>query len=368
MRRIYADYNATTPLAPEALAAMLPYFAGKYGNPSSIHREGREARAALDECRCRLARLLGAQESEIIFTAGGTEADNTALRKTGPVIVSAIEHHAVLHAAPGATVLPVGDDGIVDPDDLRKALRPDTALVSVMSANNETGTIQPIQELAGICHERGVTFHTDAVQAFGKMPVNVGDWGVDMLSISAHKFYGPKGVGALYIRRGTKFHPLLTGGAHENERRAGTENVPGIVGMTVAAELAAGRMESEQRRLFGLTEKLAAGIFEGIPDARRNGHATQRMGNTVNFSFAGCTMEGLLLGLDLEGISASSGSACAVGSLEPSHVLKAMGLPNDLARAAVRFSFGCNSTEEDVAAILGVLPEIVERLRKRASR
>jgi cysteine desulfurase len=359
MRRIYADYNATTPLAPEALAAMLPYLTGKFGNPSSVHAEGREARAALDNCRVRLAKLLGAQESEIIFTGGGTESDNTALRTTGHVIVSAIEHHAVLHAAPNATLLPVSKDGLVDPGDLKKAIRRDTALVSIMSANNETGTIQPIQELAGICRERGVTFHTDAVQSFGKEPVNVNDWGVDMLSISAHKFYGPKGVGALYIRRGTKFSSLLAGGAHENERRAGTENVAGIVGMTVAAERATGKMDAEQKRLFALTEKLAA----GISDAIRNGHRSRRIGNTVNFSFAGCTMEGLLLGLDLEGISVSSGSACAVGSLEPSHVLKAMGLPDDLARAAVRFSFGEQTTDADVEAILDVLPKLVNRLR-----
>jgi cysteine desulfurase len=232
-----------------------------------------------------------------------------------------------------------------------------------MSANNETGTVQPVKELAGICRERGVPFHTDAVQSFGKLPVNVNDWGVDLLSISAHKFYGPKGAGALYIRRGTKIDPLLFGGSHENERRAGTENVAGIVGMAKAAELAVAKMGAEQLRLFGLCEKLAAGITERITGAHRNGHPTQRIGNTVNFSFEDCEEEGLLLGLDLEGVAVSSGSACAVGSLEPSHVLKAMGLPHELARAAVRFSFGAGNTAADVESILAVLPKVVDRLR-----
>src|SRR5882672_2197706 len=356
MRRVYADYNATTPLDPQVLEVMLPYLREHFGNASSVHIFGREARAAIDDVRVRLAKLLGAQEGEIVFTGGGTEADNMAVfgtvrarRKQGRhIITSSIEHHAVLHACQylektsecEVAYLPVDRECLVDPDGLRQAIREDTVLVSIMSANNETGTIQRVKELAAICRERGVTFHTDAVQSFGKQTVNVNDWGVDLLSIAAHKFYGPKGVGALYIRRGTKVDPLLFGGSHENDRRAGTENVAAIVGMAKAAELTSAKVDEEQRRLFGLTEKLGERIAASVRGAHRNGHATQRIGNTINFSFESCEEEGLLLGLDLEGVAVSSGSACAVGSLEPSHVLKAMGLPHELARAAVRFSFG----------------------------
>jgi cysteine desulfurase len=382
MRRIYADYNATTPLDPQVLDAMLPYLREHFGNASSVHVFGREARAAIDDARVRLTKLLGAQESEIVFTGGGTEADNAAifgvaraLRKKGRhIIASSIEHHAVLHVCQylettgecDITYLPASRDCLIDPDDLQKAIRNDTVLVSVMSANNETGTIQPVKELAAVCRERGVTFHTDGVQSFGKQPVNVNDWGVDLLSVAAHKFYGPKGVGALYIRRGTKIDPLLFGGSHENERRAGTENVAAIVGMARAAELATAKMGGEQDRLFGLTEKLGAEIGRRIGGAHRNGHATQRIGNTINFSFEGCEEEGLLLGLDLEGVAVSSGSACAVGSLEPSHVLKAMGLSHELARAAVRFSFGKGNTAEDVEYIVEALPKVITRLRQFA--
>ena len=382
MKRIYADYNATTPLDPRVFDAMLPYLREHFGNASSVHVFGRETRAAIDDARVRLAALLGAQEGEIVFTGGGTEADNMAvfgvaraLRKKGRhIVTSSIEHHAVLHACQylektgecEVAYLPVNRECVVDPDDLRKAIRKDTVLVSVMSANNETGTIQPIKELAAICRERGVVFHTDAVQSFGKQPVQVSDWGVDLLSIAAHKFYGPKGVGALYIRRGTKVDPLQFGGSHENDRRAGTENVAAIVGLAKAAELATATMGEEQCRLFGLCDRLAAGIAERIGGAHRNGHPTQRIGNTINFSFEGCEEEGLLLGLDLEGVAVSSGSACAVGSLEPSHVLKAMGLPHELARAAVRFSFGKNSTAEDAGYIIEALGRVVERLRQFA--
>jgi cysteine desulfurase len=382
MRRIYADYNATTPLEPQALDAMRPYLHEHFGNASSVHVFGREARAAIDDARVRLTKLLGAQESEIVFTGSGTEADNTAifgvaraLRKKGRhIVTSGIEHHAVLHACQhleqtgecAVTYLPVNRDCLVDPDDLRKVIRDDTVLVSIMSANNETGTVQPVKELAAVCRERGVTFHTDAVQSFGKQAVNVNDWGVDLLSIAAHKFYGPKGVGALYIRRGTKIDPLLFGGSHENERRAGTENVAAIVGMARAAELATATMGEEQSRLLGLTEKLGEEIARRIGGAHRNGHAKQRIGNTIDFSFEGCEEEGLLLGLDLEGVAVSSGSACAVGSLEPSHVLQAMGLSHELARAAVRFSFGKSNTAEDVTYILEVLPKVIERLRQFA--
>jgi len=370
MRRIYADHNATTPLDPVVLDAMLPYLREHYGNASSVHIFGREARAAIDDARVRIANLLGAQEREIVFTGGGTEADNTAIFgvRPGHIITSNIEHHAVLHACQHrtdceVTYLPVNRDCLVDPGGLRQAIRKNTTLVSIMSANNETGTIQAVKELASICHEHGVPFHTDAVQSFGKQPVNINDWGVDLLSISAHKFYGPKGVGTLYLRRGTKCDPLLFGGSHENERRAGTENVAAIVGLAKAAELAVSKMGEEQCRLFGLCEKLAVGIAERVPGARRNGHAKQRLGNTINFSFEGCEEEGLLLGLDLEGVAVSSGSACAVGSLEPSHVLKAMGLPHELARSAVRFSFGKGNTTEDVTDILEAVTRVVERLR-----
>ncbi len=379
MQRVYADYNATTPLDPLVLEAMLPYLREHFGNASSVHTIGREARAAIDDIRVRLAKLLGAQEGEIVFTGGGTEADNMAVfgvvrarRKQGRhIITSSIEHHAVLHACQylektgecEVTYLPVSRECLVDPADLRGAIRPDTVLVSIMSANNETGTIQPVKELAAICQERGVTFHTDAVQSFGKQAVKVNDWGVDLLSLAAHKFYGPKGVGALYMRRGTKLDPLLFGGSHENERRAGTENVAAIVGLGRAAELATAQMEAEQAHLFGLTEKLGEGITQRIRGAHRNGDARRRIGNTINFSFEGCEEEGLLLGLDLEGVAASSGSACAVGSLEPSHVLKAMGLPHELARAAVRFSLGKSSTVEDVDSIQKALERVVERLR-----
>lgn len=368
MRRIYADHNATTPLAPEVLDAMLPYLREHFGNASSVHIFGRECRAAIDDARVRIAGLLGAQEGEIVFTGGGTEADNTAIFgvRPGHIVTSSIEHHGVLHACQrrkDVTYLPVSRDCLVDPEDLRKALRKDTVLVSIMSANNETGTIQPVKELAGICRQHGVPFHTDAVQSFGKMPVSVKDWNVDLLSISAHKFNGPKGVGALYIRRGTKIEPLLVGGSHENDRRAGTENVAAIVGMAKAAELAVAKMPEEQCRLFGVCEKLAAGILERVTGAHRNGHPKQRIGNTINFSFEGCEEEGLLLGLDLEGVALSSGSACAVGSLEPSHVLKAMGLPHELARSAVRFSFGAGNSDADIAYILDAVAKVVERLR-----
>ena len=336
----------------------------------------------MDDARVRVAKLLGAQEGEIVFTGGGTEADNMAvfgvaraLRKKGRhIVTSSIEHHAVLHACQylektgesEVTYLPVSRDCVVDPGDLRKAIRNDTVLVSVMSANNETGTIQSIAELATISRERGVAFHTDAVQSFGKVPVNVGDWGVDLLSIAAHKFYGPKGSGVLYVRRGTKMDPLLFGGSHENDRRAGTENVAAIVGLAKAAELATAKMEDEQHRLFGLTEKLGEKIAGRVSGSHRNGHAKRRIGNTINFSFEGCEEEGLLLGLDLEGVAVSSGSACAVGSLEPSHVLKAMGLSHELSRAAVRFSFGTSNTVADVEKIGEALGKVVDRLRQFA--
>jgi len=373
------DHNATTALAPAVLEAMAPYLCETFGNASSVHAFGREARAGLDEARARLAKLLGAEEGEIVFTSGGTEADNLAVfgvtracRERGcHIITSQVEHHAVLHACryleqrgeAEVTYLPVSADCVVDPAELRRALRPDTVLVSVMSANNETGTLQPVKELAAICRQRGVPFHTDAVQSFGKEPVNVGDWGVDLLSLSAHKFSGPKGAGALYVRRGTKLEAQLHGGSHEHERRAGTENVAGIVGLAVAAELAAGKLADEAARLRTLTEDFAARVQKRIRGVTRNGHAERRVANTVNLSFERCNSEGLLVGLDLEGLAVSSGAACAVGSLQPSHVLQAMGLPREQARAAVRFSFGTGNTEADLPAIVAALQRVVARLR-----
>jgi cysteine desulfurase len=378
-RRIYVDHNATTPLDPAVLEAMAPYLCETFGNPSSVHAFGRDARAALDEARARLAGLLGCEEGEIIFTSGGTESDNTAIfgvarasRQRGRhIITSQIEHHAVLHACRyleergecEVTYLPAGRDGRVDPAELRRALRPDTVLVSIMSANNETGTRQLVSELAGICRERGVPFHTDAVQCFGKEPVSVQAWPVDLLSLSAHKFGGPKAAGALYCRRGTPLDALLHGGSHENERRAGTENVAGIVGLAFAAEAAARKCADEAARLQALTDEFVALVQQKIRGVTLNGHPAHRLANTVNLSFAQCDSAGLLAGLDLEGVAVSTGAACAVGSLQPSHVLQAMGLPDDQARSAIRFSFGSANTAADLPLIVIALQRVVARLR-----
>ncbi|MFA6564490.1 MAG: cysteine desulfurase family protein [Verrucomicrobiia bacterium] len=383
MRRIYLDHNATTPVHPDALKAMLPFLEASYGNPSSMHFLGREARAALDNARERLAKLLGAKPGEIVFTGSGTESDNYAIfgavralaGKGRHVITSAVEHHAVLHSCEHlrrhegveVMVLPVDGDGVVSPDAVRSAIRNDTALVSVMWANNETGALQPVREIGAICRERGVLFHTDAVQAFGKVPVNVNDVPVDLLSISGHKVYGPKGVGALWIRPRVKIEPLLHGGSHENDRRAGTENVVGIVGFVRAAEITTTRTESEDARLRALTERLWQGLSTRIERIRRNGPADRRVANTLNVSFAGCKSDALLMSLDLEGIAVSSGSACAVGSLKPSPVLLAMGLGTEMANAAVRFSLGAGTTEADVDAVLNIMPGIVARLRSFAA-
>jgi cysteine desulfurase len=383
MRRIYLDHNATTPVHPEALKAMLPFLEANYGNPSSIHFLGRETRAALDDARERLASLLGAKPGEIVFTGSGTEADNHAVfgvvramgGKARHIITSAIEHHAVLHSCEHlrqhddveVTVLPVDADGVVSPDAVRAAIRSDTALVTIMWANNETGALQPVCEIGAICRERGVLFHTDAVQAFGKVHVNVNDLPVDLLSVSGHKVYGPKGVGALWIRPRTKVESLLHGGSHENDRRAGTENVAGIVGFVRAAEITTSRTESEDARLRALTERLWQELSRRIERIQRNGPADLRVANTLNVSFAGCKSDALLMSLDLEGICVSSGSACAVGSLKPSSVLLAMGLGTDMANAAVRFSLGAATTEADVDAVAAVLPGIVNRLRSFAA-
>ena len=379
-RYIYLDHAATTPVDEQVVAAMLPYFSERFGNPSSIHRFGRAALEALDEARETVAAALGASRKEIVFTGGGSEADNLAVKgvalaqreagKGAHIITSAIEHHAVLHAVEQletfgftATVLPVDRDGLVAPDDLRAAIRPDTVLVSIMYANNEIGTIQPLAELGAICRARGVPFHTDAVQAAGSLALDVNDLNVDLLSLAAHKFYGPKGVGALYVRRGTPLLPLIHGGGQERRRRAGTENVAEIVGMAAALRLAEERRPEYVACCTALRERLLEGIRARIPDAYLNGHPTQRLPNNVNVAFDGVEGESVLLLLDQHGIAASSGSACTSGALEASHVLLALGLPYDRAIGTVRFSIGQSTTEEEIDYVLDVLPALIEQLR-----
>jgi cysteine desulfurase len=379
-RYIYLDHAATTPVDKQVIAAMLPYFGERFGNPSSIHRFGRVALEALDEARETVAAVLGASRKEIVFTGGGSEADNLAVKgvalaqreagKGAHVITSAIEHHAVLHAVEQleafgftATVLPVDRDGLVAPDDLRAAIRPDTVLVSIMYANNEIGTIQPLAELGAICRARGVPFHTDAVQVAGSLALDVNELNVDLLSLAAHKFYGPKGVGALYVRRGTPLLPLIHGGGQERRRRAGTENVAEIVGMATALRLAEERRPDYVARCTTLREQLLEGIRARIPDAHLNGHPTQRLPNNANVAFDGVEGESVLLLLDQHGIAASSGSACTSGALEASHVLLALGLPHDRAIGTVRFTIGQSTTKEEIDYVLDVLPALIEQLR-----
>lgn len=382
MSRVYLDHAATTPVHPEVAEAMARCLAETFGNPSSIHGFGREARKAVEQAREQVAALIGARSQEIVFTSGGTEADNLAIlgaararRDRGShLITSAVEHHAVLHACDHlakregfrVTVLPVDRAGRVDPDDLRRAMTPETVLVSIMLANNEVGTIQPVRELAAVAREGGALFHTDAVQGAGQIPVNVDELGVDLLSLSAHKFYGPKGVGALYVRRGTRLAPLMHGGGQERRLRPGTQNVPGIVGLGRAAELAGREMEERVRHAQRLRDRLQAGLLERIPDVAVNGHPERRLPGILNVSIRGLEGESILLNLDLKGIAASSGSACAAGSTEPSHVLRAMGLEPALLHGALRFGFGRGNTEEDVDRVLAILPGIVERLRSMA--
>jgi cysteine desulfurase len=374
---VYLDYNATTPLAPEVLTAMMPFLREFCGNASSIHAAGRRARAAVDDSRDRLAALLGTKAHEIIFTSGGTEACNLAViglaRAHAPrgrhIITTAVEHHAVLHACESLkhhegfdlTILPVDSAGQVDPEDLNSALRPDTVLVSVMHANNETGTLQPIEQLAAICRTRRVCFHTDAIQSFGKVPVLPEDLGVSAISLAAHKFYGPPGAGALYLRSGVAISRIAHGGSHENTRRPGTENVAAIVGMAVAAELTENKRSDDQPRLRALRDQLWQGITTRFPRAVRNGHPEQSLANTLNVSFPGLDGEALLIGLDLEGVCASSGSACMVGSVQPSHVLVAMGVDPGVASSTVRFSLGTQSSESDIEHCLRALETVVER-------
>jgi cysteine desulfurase len=374
---IYLDYNATTPLAPEALEAMRPFLEQHFGNPSSVHAAGRETRAAIDDARDRMARILGAKPHELVFTGGGTESDNLAIlglarsrASVGRHLIScATEHHAVLHAFEylqkkegfRVTWLPVDQGGRADAQQLADALTPETTLVSVMTANNETGTLQPVREMAALCRQRGVLFHSDAIQSFGKEPLDVREF--DALSLAAHKFHGPLGAGLLYLRSGIDIQRLLHGGSHENERRAGTENVAAIVGMARAAELAVADIEAEATRVRTLRDRLWGGIQASFSTAVMNGDPSHRLANTLNVSFPGLDGEGLLMNLDLAGICASSGSACMVGSIVPSHVLLAMGVPPEQAGATVRFSLGKKTTAAEIEETLLKLPEIFERLR-----
>lgn len=378
MKKIYLDHNATTPMRAEVLEATLPYFKEKFGNASSIHGFGREAKVALEDAREKVAEILGASSSEIFFTSGGTEADNLAIKGTAfanpkkgrHIITSEIEHHAILESCKflekegfEITYLPVNSQGLIDPEDLRKAIRDDTILVSIMYANNEMGTIQPIEELCKIAKKKGIYFHTDAVQAVGKAPIELKKLDVDMLSMSGHKIYGPKGVGALFIRKGVRITPLSHGGQHERSRRAGTENVAGIVGFAKALELVVGEMKNQNTHLKNLTEAFYKKLIESIPDVILNGDLNRRIPNTLNLSFKGVEGESVILSLDMKGVAVASGSACTSGTLEPSHVLSAMGVDPAIAQGAIRFSFGRDNTMEDVEYVADLLPEIVQRLR-----
>jgi cysteine desulfurase len=377
--RVYFDYNATTPLAPEVRDAIRDALDGVYGNASSVHHFGQQAKAALDEARSAVAHLVNGDPSEVVFTSGGTESDNFAIRgaaealeATGRrhLIASAIEHEAILNTLKAlarrgwrTTLLPVDASGVVDPDKLNEAMTDDTAIVSVMHANNEIGTVQPIAALASIAHARGALMHTDAVQSVGKIPVDVRALGVDLLSLSAHKFNGPKGAGVIWIKRGTRMQPTMTGGKHERNRRAGTENVPAIIGLGVAARLATAKLEREPPRIAALRDRLEDGILRGVTGTAVNGAGDRRVPNTTNISFDRVEAESLLIALDLEGIAVSTGSACSSGTLEPSHVLRAMGLPAHRTQNSLRFSLGMFSTEEEVDRVVEVLPRLVEKLR-----
>ena len=378
MDRIYLDNAATTAVSPEVLEAMLPYFTQCFGNPSSIHSTGRDARRVVDAARKQVAAAIGAQPQEIYFTAGGSESDNWAIKGTAfakrskgnHIITSAIEHHAVLHTCAWlekqgfeVTYLPVDEFGRVRVEDVEKAITDKTILITIMAANNELGTIQPIAEIGKLAHDKGILFHTDAVQAIGAMPIDVNAMHIDMLSMSGHKFHGPKGIGALYIRKGVKIDQYLHGGAQERGQRAGTENLAGIVGMGKAIEIATQHLEENAARLTVLRDKLIDGILAEIPDVRLNGHRTQRLPNNVNVSVRYVEGEALLLRLDLAGIAGSSGSACTSGSLDPSHVLLAIGLPHEIAHGSLRLSLGTDTTEAEIDEVLDKLPGIVKNLR-----
>jgi cysteine desulfurase len=376
MRRIYLDNNATTPVLPEVFEAMRPYFGEHFGNASSIHHHGQETRAAVERARDSVASLLGCRAAEIVFTSGGTEGDNLAiagLTSAGDhVITSSIEHHAVLHACKhmeeigcDVTYVPVDGRGLVDPDDVRRALRPNTTLISIMLANNETGVLQPVEEIGKIAAEADAYFHTDAVQAAGKVAIDVAKIGCDALSISGHKMHAPQGVGALYVRKGTQLQPLFYGGRHERSRRAGTENVPGIVALGKAAELAMQGFErSDDQKMSALRDRLQQGILAQIEDAGVNGDGAPRVPNTSSIFFDHIEGESMVISLDLKGLAVSTGAACSSGAIEPSHVLMAMGLRSDRARASVRFSLGKQNTEEDIDIALALVPETIARLRE----
>lgn len=378
MNKIYFDHNATTPVDEEVFEAMLPFLKDEWGNPSSIHWAGRGPRKAVDEAREKLAQFLNCQPVEIVFTSSGTEGDNHAIKgvvyskkaKGNHIITTKVEHPAVLNTCKylekngfEVTWLGVDSQGMLDLDELKKAIRPETTLITVMYANNETGTIFPIEEIGNIAKEHGVIFHTDAVQAAGKLPLDMKSLNVDLLTLSGHKLYGPKGIGALFMRRGMKLVPIIHGGHHERNRRGGTENVSGIVGLGKAAEIAARDMDKETTHLTKLRDRIEAGLTEKIPHVYLNGHPTERLPNTVNLSFEFVEGESLLLNLDMKGIAASSGSACTSGSLEPSHVLIAMGLTHELSHGSLRFSLGRSNTTEDVEYLIEELPPIVERMR-----
>jgi cysteine desulfurase len=380
MRRIYLDYAATTPTHPDVAKAMRPYLSNTFGNPSSIHSFGQEARVAIEEARDKVASLIGANSDEIVFTSGGTEADNYAIKgiayanegKGNHIITSAIEHHAVLETCKflesrgfKVTYLPVDEYGLVDPQDVKRAITDKTILISVMHANNEVGTIEPIAEISRIAREAGIYFHTDAVQTLGHILSKVNDLGVDLLAMSAHKLGGPKGVGALYIRKGTNIISFMHGGEQEKKRRASTENVPGIVGFGAAAQIAMREMDREEKRLTALRGKLTKGLTERIEHVHLNGHPTRRLPNNINISVDNAEGEAMLLNLNMEGICASTGSACSSNSSEPSHVLLAMGLSHDLARSSIRFSLGRETAEGDIDHVLAVLPAIVIKLRAK---
>ena len=385
---VYMDHAATTPVREEVLEQMIPYMKQYYGNPSSIYTLAQESRRAIDESRENVAHLIGARTRDIIFTSGGTESDNAALKGTAAalrsmgnhIITSSIEHHAVLHACQQLedlgfeiTYLPVDKYGLIDPDDVGRAIKKDTILTSIMMANNEIGSIQPIKDIARVVKEKSnklntkILVHTDAVQAVGSEEVNVNELGVDLLSLSAHKFYGPKGIGALYIRRATPFEPLIVGGGQENQRRSGTENVANIVGSSIALSLAIQNLSETKNSCKLLRDEITSRILENIPRTTLNGHPTKRLVNNANISFHGLEGESILLGLDLAGISASSGSACTSGSLEPSHVLLATGQSAEIAQSSVRFTVGYENTKQDVDYLLSVIVPLVDKLRELSS-
>ncbi len=375
-RRVYLDHNASTPVHPEVVQEMLPYFGERFGNPSSIHAFGREAREGLETARERIAHFLRVGKEEIVFTSGGTESDNLAVKgvamagRRGHLISSQIEHHAVLRACQNletlgfdVTYVHVDGHGTVDPDEVRRAIRPDTILISIMHANSEVGTIEPIREIGRVAREREIAFHVDAVQTFGKVPIDLDVFGIDLLSFSSHKIYGPKGVAGLYIRKGTKMVSVQHGGEHERRRRAGTENVSGIVGFGKAVEIRGRDMAAEALRLTALRNRLWEGISARVPEVRLNGHPTERLPGTCNMCFRHVESESIVLGLDLKGVAVSAGSACTSGNVEPSYVLVAMGVPVDWAMGSVRCSLGRSTTAEDIDYVIQAVEPLVAKLR-----